>query len=39
MDITVVKIGKKAQKDIVKIPENLQENYIFGFAQFLNLVF
>ena len=29
MDITVVKITKKAQKDIMKIPENLQEKLYF----------
>ena len=29
MDITVVKISKKAQKDIMKIPENLQEKLYF----------
>ena len=29
MDITIVKISKKAQKDIVKIPVNLQEKLYF----------
>lgn len=29
MDITLVKISKKVQKDVVKIPENLQEKLYF----------
>jgi proteic killer suppression protein len=29
MDIRFVKISKKAQKDIIKIPENLQEKLYF----------
>lgn len=29
MDITVVKISKKAQKDVTKIPVNLQEKLYF----------